>query len=163
MAAPQKHKLTPEQEEEFLFDWKAAVLSIREIGVKFGMPESTVRQRCAGILREGAETKRSIVRAAQAGIQNPEVEERLKDSIGVEASEDIRIGKIVASTQVKIIEFVRDEMSKKPKTWEIPILGGAQRSAYETYRKVRELDDPNSGKMDPFAFIKSNRENELGA
>jgi len=39
----------------------------------------------------------------------------------------------------------------------------AAKDAMEGVRRVRELDDPDSHKFDPFAFIKVNRENELGA
>jgi hypothetical protein len=154
----------PDAMKAAIADWRAGVLTQPQIAKRYGIPYKTLTRRLKGIGQDGLETTRALVSGQMAGLPNPEVDEAVKATVGkgvalavdamVTADEVFRLGLKAAKTALEAgglsSKELRDNIS-------------AAKDAMEGVRRVRELDDPDAHKFDPFAFIKSNRENELGA
>lgn len=154
----------PEAMKSAITDWRAGVLTQPQIAKRYGIPYKTLTRRLSGIVRDGVETTRALVAGAVAGLPNPEVDARVSTTVGkgaalaidamVTADEVFRLGLKAAKAALE-----GEWLSSK----ELRDYISAAKDAMEGVRRVRELDDPDAHKFDPFAFIKANRENELGA
>lgn len=147
-------------------DWRAGVLTKAEISRRYEIPIETLRRRLKGIPQDGISTTRALVAGSMAGLKNPEVDAKVAQTVAVGAALALDAMKTADSIFRGILSVVDAKIKSggegyQPK--DLKDLGAAAKDAMEGVRRVRELDDPDAHKFDPFAFIKANRENELGA
>ena len=156
----------PEAMKAAITDWRAGVLTQPQISKRYGIPYKTLTRRLKGIGQDGIATTRALVAGAVAGLPNAELDAQVAATVGkgVALATDAMVtaDEIFRGILKRVKTSIEDpDRSYQPK--DLKDLGAAAKDAMEGVRRVRELDDPDAHKFDPFAFIKSNRENELGA
>ena len=149
-----------------IIDWRAGILSIPEIARRYNISTPVLRRRLKGIPQDGISTTRAMVAGAVAGLANPEIDSAVASTVGKGVA--LATDAMVTADEIfrNILKIVKEKTSDPDATYQpkdLKDLGAAAKDAMEGVRRVRELDDPDAHKFDPFAFIKSNRENELGA
>jgi len=147
-------------------DWRAGVLTKVQISARYNIPYPVLKRRLKGIGQDGIATTRALVAGAVAGLPNAELDAQVATTVGKGAA--LATDAMVTADEIfrNILKIFKEKTSDPDATYQpkdLKDLGAAAKDAMEGVRRVRELDDPDAHKFDPFAFIKANRENELGA
>lgn len=160
MARPPK-QIPEDVLRSLVSDWRAGLLSETALQTKYKLDKKTIGKRMEDlgeVRQQGAILKREMVRVAVAGIDpaDPAIGEQAHAAVTAAAKTDTDAMTVASRGALLILLEVERQASpptdsEKAKDWKAPRPGDlnslalAQKNAAETYRKARELDNPEPG------------------
>jgi hypothetical protein len=138
-------EIPPEKLASATADWRAGVLSLSAIAIRYGIPFYVLKRRLKGITQDGTATTRAMVSAKIAGVPNPEIDAAVAGTVGVGVA--IALDAMVTADQIfrNILKIVSDKTAVKGVLYQpkdLKDLVSAAKDAMEGVRRVRELDGP---------------------
>ena len=127
--------------------FRAGVMPLREIGSAFGVSEAAIRKKAKqnNWLRDPTGTKREIVKGLIAGIStgggSQSAQEYASKSIHIEAEKDTEYMGDCLDVAVKAVRKLHGMIDSAGEPRDIKIIVEANKSAMETIRRIRGLDD----------------------
>lgn len=131
-------------------EYRAGTAPLRAIAGKHGITEGTIRARAKklGWTRDAAKTKREIVAARMAGVTQEvaqNVMRNIEDAAALDVADMDRALRINRNCLIAL--EIAAEKVEEPK--EIKVIVEATGSAIESIRRIRGLDDPGAGALQP--------------
>ena len=157
MKAPAKPKKAKYNFDDAEVDYRAGSMSVNAIATKHGIPEPTLRREAKklGWIKGLASTKRAMVKDAMAGadltnsLTNDEVRQNQLDA----ASQDVRDMNDGLSVARSCIAALLGMVPTVSEPRDIKTIVEANKSAIETIRKIRSLDDAPPAVEDPLTAL----------
>lgn len=127
--------------------YRAGVMPLREIGDTYGVSEAAIRKKAKlnDWLRDPTGTKREIVKGLIAGITTgstqQSAQEYAKRTIYTEADKDAEYMGDCLDVAVKAVHKLHAMIDSAEEPKDIKIIVDANKSAMDTIRRIRGLDD----------------------
>ena len=138
-------EIQPDKLASATADWRAGVLSLNAIAIRYEIPFYVLKRRLKGIPQDGTATTRAMVSAKIAGVSNPEIDAAVAKTVGVGVA--IALDAMVTADQIfrNVLKIVSDKTEAKDAVYQpkdLKDLVSAAKDAMEGVRRVRELDGP---------------------
>lgn len=130
--------------------YRAGVMPLREIGAAYGVSEAAIRKKAKQCdwLRDPTGTKREIVKGLIAGITTGGTQQSAQEyatrTIYSEADKDAEYMGDCLGVAVKAVGKLNTMIDSAEEPRDIKIIVEANKSAMETIRRIRGLDEPVS-------------------
>ena len=127
--------------------YRAGIMPLREIGEAYSVSEAAIRKKAKqnDWLRDPTGTKREIVKGLIAGITTgstqQSAQEYAKRTIYAEADKDAEYMGDCLDVAVKAVHKLHGMIDSAEEPKDIKIIVDANKSAMETIRRIRGLDD----------------------
>ena len=127
--------------------YRAGIMPLREIGAAYGVSEAAIRKKAkqSDWLRDPTGTKREIVKGLIAGITTGGTQQSAQEyaarTIYAEADKDAEYMGDCLGVAVKAVGKLNTMIDEASEPKDIKIIVDANKSAMETIRRIRGLDD----------------------